>query len=62
MTSANYTTSYVPGTLTVTTAVQLTPASLTFASQNVGTTSPVQTATLEEHRWLHDDVRRRYHC
>jgi hypothetical protein len=46
VTSANYTTSYVPGTLTVTTAVQLTPASLTFASQNVGTTSPAQPATL----------------
>ncbi len=46
VTSANYTTSYVAGTLTVTTAVQLTPASLTFASQNVGTTSPAQTATL----------------
>ncbi len=46
VTSVNYTTSYVPGTLTVTTAVQLTPTSLTFAAQNVGTTSPAQTATL----------------
>ena len=46
VTSTNYNVSYVPGTLTVTTAVQLTPASLTFAAQNIGTTSPSQPATL----------------
>jgi hypothetical protein len=46
VTSANYTVGYVAGTLTVTTAVQLTPASLIFATQNIGTTSPAQTATL----------------
>jgi len=46
VTSANYTVGYVAGTLTVTTAVQLTPVSLTFATQNIGTTSPAQTATL----------------
>ena len=45
-TPANYTVTYVAGTLTVTNAVQLTPASLTFATQNVGTTSAFQTATL----------------
>jgi MBG domain (YGX type) len=39
VTSANYTVGYVAGTLTVTTAVQLTPASLVFAIQNIGTTS-----------------------
>jgi len=44
--SANYSTSYVPGMLTVTNAVQLTPASLIFTAQNVGTTSAFQTATL----------------
>jgi hypothetical protein len=46
VTSANYTVGYVPGVLIVTTAVQLTPASMTFASQNVNTNSPFQTATL----------------
>jgi len=45
--ATNYTfLSYVPGTLTVTTAVQLTPASLTFAVQNLNTNSPFQAATL----------------
>ena len=45
-TPVNYTVTYFPGTLAVTTAVQLTPAALVFAAQNVGTTSPFQTATL----------------
>jgi hypothetical protein len=46
VTSPNYTVTYVPGTLTVTNAVQLTPASLTFAVQNLNTNSPFQTVTL----------------
>jgi len=46
-TATNYAfASYVGGTLTVTNAIQLTPASLTFAVQNIGTNSPFQTVTL----------------
>jgi len=49
-TSANYTFTYVNGTLTVTAApapaITLAPASLTFAAQSVGSTSAAQTVTL----------------
>jgi FtsP/CotA-like multicopper oxidase with cupredoxin domain len=42
----NYNITYNTAAFTISTAVQLAPVSLTFASQNVGTTSPAQTVTL----------------
>ena len=44
--STKYSLNYVAGTLTVTSAVQVLPASLTFPAQNIGTTSTFQTVTL----------------
>ena len=42
----NYAITYNTAAFTITNAVQLSPASLTFAAQNVGTTSAFQTVTL----------------
>jgi FtsP/CotA-like multicopper oxidase with cupredoxin domain len=42
----NYNITYNTATFTISTAVQLAPLSLTFATQNVGTTSPIQIVTL----------------
>ncbi len=42
----NYNIAYNTALLTITNAIQLTPASLTFGVQNVNSTSPTQTVTL----------------
>jgi FtsP/CotA-like multicopper oxidase with cupredoxin domain len=42
----NYNITYNTATFTISTAIQLTPGSLTFAAQNLGTTSAFQTVTL----------------